>query len=349
MKLTQNGNLLSRAPYARRAVVAATDDQNRLKHIARTDRHWTVRCAAIKKINDIAFLDDLVKTESEKVVLTSAITQITKVNGAAKQFEISEDGLDEIIAGSGIAGAMERAMVKTQADAGVIPLRYDQNWYIEVNDVDSAAYYSNDELLTRFHDNIIEGMHRRDDMVVIHNKDNAGNWQRTESTLFDYAKNHSKLRSLYQPVWGYAMEGLRWGAIAGAFLKLADTFVMLLMADTGLAVLFAFAVGSCFIPRIGVLGMFLISFILLKFSPVNFFIMGLTSALTGAILGCLPGMAIGGIIGFCKKNSLQLAPDASPNPTGLALKAVIIPLLAGCTLILLYIFVFTPWLLSVLE
>ncbi len=349
MRLAQNATLLSRDPYARRAVVAAIVDQNKLKHIARSDRHWTVRCAAIRKINDIEFLDDLVKTENEAVVLESAITQITKMNRAAKHFDISEDGLDEIIAGIDAAGAGERAVVSAQANDAVIPQRTEQNWYIEVNDVDSAAYYSNDELPTRLHDNILEGMHGRDDIVVIHNKDNAGNWQRTESTLYNFAKNHTKLRSLYQPVWGYAMEGLKWGAIAGVFLKLADTFIMLFMADAGLAILFAFAVGSCFIPRVGVLGMFLISFILFKFSPVNFFIMGLTSALTGAILGCLPGMAIGGIIGFCKKKSLQPAPDATPEPTGLAFKAVIIPLIAGCTLILLYIFVFTPWLLSVLE
>lgn len=76
------------------------------------------------------------------------------------------------------------------------------------------------------------------------------------------------------------------------------------------------------------------------------FLMILAGMLVGALLGCLPGMGIGGIIGVARRGSLPTAHDASPEPAGLWLRAVILPLLAEGGLLAFCITVFNPWLIS---
>jgi hypothetical protein len=145
------------------------------------------------------------------------------------------------------------------------------------------------------------------------------------------------------------MAGLKWGALVGVGLKLLDTLIMLGSADPALAFMFLVAIGVCFIPRVGMIAVIIVVIAMAKFTRVNLFIMGLAAALIGAILGCLPGMAIGGIIGFRRKSSLSCARDATPEPEGLFVKAVLLPLIGGCGLFVFYILVFNPWLVSVLE
>ena len=76
--------------------------------------------------------------------------------------------------------------------------------------------------------------------------------------------------------------------------------------------------------------------------------MALGAGLAGAILGSLPGMGIGGILGYYKKDSLLLAKDAPPESKHLFIWAGLLPLVAGIVIIAFYIFVFTPWLVSLL-
>jgi hypothetical protein len=75
----------------------------------------------------------------------------------------------------------------------------------------------------------------------------------------------------------------------------------------------------------------------------------LSATLVGAVLGCLPGMAIGGIIGVSRKQALARAKDAEPEPAGLALKTVAFPFAGAGAVWGLYFFVFNPWLASVLA
>lgn len=245
---------------------------------------------------------------------------------------------------------IDHPIIDRQVDPAIESLRKEKDWFIVIEgDDDSRHYYDKEQLTTELRTNILEGKYAKTNGVIIHYKVKDSNWQQTKSTLEEFAKNHFKLRVLYQPVWSHAMAGLKWGAIIGVFLKLADTFLMLLSVDAGIAFLFVLAVGVCFIPRIGWIGVAAISYFMFKFSRANFFFMALAAALVGAILGCLPGMAIGGIIGFSRKNSLSLANDAAPEPGGLLLKSVIVPLVSGAVLFVFYIFVFNPWLMGVLE
>jgi hypothetical protein len=95
--------------------------------------------------------------------------------------------------------------------------------------------------------------------------------------------------------------------------------------------------------------MAMLIYFMVKFGLPNFFLMFLASALSGAILGCLPGMATGGIVGLIRRRSISCAKDASPEGTGIILKAIILPLASGGGLIVFYFLVFNPWLLSVLK
>ena len=152
------------------------------------------------------------------------------------------------------------------------------------------------------------------------------------------------------PVWSHAMAGLKWGALVGVGLKLLDTFVALASVDPMMALLFAGAVVVCCVPRIGVIGIIVISLWMTKYSSANFFLMAGAAALVGAVLGSLPGMAIGGIVGLCRKGHLprvEGAPELSPGDA--LARAVVLPALGGGVLLAMYFLVVNPWIYEVLE
>ncbi len=251
-------------------------------------------------------------------------------------------------------GVNKESGASAQAEApearGVENLKKEKDWFVCIQGPgDTRRYYLREEVTTVLRNNIIEGMYQKDSPVMVHSKDKNGNWIQTNSTLFEFTKGYFKLRVLYQPVWSHAVQGLTWGAIIGVLLKLIDTFYMLFTVDPSLAFLFVIAIVVCCIPKIGLIGIIVISIIMMKYSHANLFIMLLAAGLIGAALGCLPGMAIGGIIGFSRRNSFLLAKDAPIEPGGLFAKAILLPLAIGVGLIGFYIFVFNPWLLSVME
>lgn len=164
-------------------------------------------------------------------------------------------------------------VIDRQEELSVESLQKEKDWFIGIEEGGGLThYYDKEQIVTELRTNILEGKYEKTTSVVIHSKDKDGKWQQSTSTLEEFAKNHFKLRVLYQPVWSHAMAGLKWGAIGGVFLKLADTFLMLLSVDGGMAVLFAVAVGACMIPRIGWIGIAAISYFMFKFSRANFFL-----------------------------------------------------------------------------
>lgn len=222
------------------------------------------------------------------------------------------------------------------------------DWYVEVESSDSWSCHGKDEIGTSLRENILKGEYTRTSKVAVHVKDKEGKWQKTESTLFEFAKGNFSLRILFQPVWSHAMAGLKWGAMVGIGLKLLDTLILLGSVDPALAIMFLVAIGICFIPRFGFGAVIMFLIITAKYTEANFFMMGIAAALTGSILGCLPGMAIGGVIGFCRSNSLERAKDHEESG-GLFAKAVLLPAMGGGGLFAFYLFVVNPWIVSILE
>ncbi len=210
-------------------------------------------------------------------------------------------------------------------------------------------YYRIENLETRIRSAILAGDHKPSSPAQLHKKGEDGTWSKAIDPLSKLIDSMYSLRVLYRPVWATAMAGLKWGALAGVALKLIDTAIGIAIFDPGAAFCFVFAIAFSFIPRIGVIGIVVISLVLSQIYEANFFMIGISSALTGAILGCLPGMAIGGFIGLSRRTKLELAPGAINEGPWIILKSTVLPLAGGVALAALYIFAFHPWLLSILE
>jgi hypothetical protein len=232
----------------------------------------------------------------------------------------------------------------------IISLREKIDWFIliEANNEESVVYRK-EELKTKLRQDIQAGKFNKDQHITIHQKVIGGKWNMKETTLIEFSKGHFNLRIIYQPVWAHAVAGIRWGVLGGIFLKLIDTFFFLLTRDLLTAILFLATIAVIFIPKIRWIGFIAMTFILAKFGSTGLFLTVLTSAVLGAFLGSLPGMAVGGIVGLIRKNSILLAKDASSEPSGLIFKAVIAPIILGCTLLIIYFLIFNPWLIQVLD
>jgi len=229
-------------------------------------------------------------------------------------------------------------------------LKKSKIWFaIAQNNNREKIVYEKETFLQVMEKNILEGIHSAGNPIEVYSKNNKGQWNKLVTTISGFSKGHFKLGVLYQPVWSHAISGLKWGALIGIALKLFDTFLMLLTVEAGMAFLFLVAIGVCFIPRVGVGLMIVIALILSRLSKVNFFFMAIAGALVGAIVGCLPGMAVGGIIGFARKNNLPKAIDAQSEPGSILMKSVIVPAVCGIGIILFYIFVLNPWLIEILS
>ena len=227
-------------------------------------------------------------------------------------------------------------------------MREEKDWFVVIEGGDSKHYYGKEELTTKRRTNILEGKHGKNDKALTHNKDERGNWQQAEFTLIEFAKSHFKLRVLYQPVWSHAIAGLKWGAIVGVGLNLLFTLIGLAHVDLAWALLFLGVILVVFIHRIRFIVVLVVVLLMHQFTEAFLFMTGLVAAFTGAILGCLPGMTLGGILGFSIKSSLPHAKDATPEPKDLFVKAVLLPLIGGCGLYLFYILLVIPWIYSVL-
>lgn len=172
--------------------------------------------------------------------------------------------------------------------------------------------------------------------------------------LAEFAKEHFKLRILYEPVWSHALAGLKWGALAGICLKLADTFMLLDSVDRTLGGLFlaaiAFAVSLWVALRdmaapiiLTAVALFVTKFVDLSMGR------GTRSGAHRGNFGLLAWQAVGGAIGLVRQKSLPRAKDALPEPGGLLLKMVIFPLVVGAAVWVLYLLFFNPWITSVLA
>jgi len=235
-------------------------------------------------------------------------------------------------------------------ESGLNSLKNNKDWLaVAQTSSGEQRIFDKKQFIPALRAGILDGLFTAGSAVDVHVKAQDGTWNKTTSSLAQFAKGHFHLRVLYEPVWSHAMAGLKWGALVGIGLKLLDTLILLGSVDPSMAVLFLVAIGVCFIPRIGMAGVAMVSFMMFKYSKANFFMIGLSAALIGATLGCIPGMAIGGAVGFSRKKELPQAPDAEPEPDGLMLKAVVFPFLGGVALWSFYLFIFNPWLLSILE
>lgn len=235
-------------------------------------------------------------------------------------------------------------------DSDMSSLKERTDWFAGVEDINGRRhYYQKEEVDESLKKSIVEGKYQKDSKVIIYTKSKEEKWEETTSSLLEFSKSYFGLRTLYQPVWAHAITGLKWGAVIGIALKLLDTTIFLGAVDPGLAFLFLVAVGVCFIPRIGFGAVIVVSILMMKYTRANLFLMGIAAAVVGSVLGCLPGMFIGGIIGYVRRDYYPVPDNNNHEPDNLFAKAILMPLLGGCGIFAFYLFIFNPWLMSVLN
>ena len=225
-----------------------------------------------------------------------------------------------------------------------------KDWFVFIEDSQgNNSFYTKNNFSHEIQNRLINGNLNSNTKIEGHFKNNEKKWEFKNTSIREFIKDFYKLRNLYEPIWNNALTGLKWGAIIGIGLKLIDTAILFRHADPLLALLFIGAIGLLFIPKIGTIGMIIAVILLNRLTEVNLYLAAISAALIGGILGCLPGMCLGGLYGLIRRNSIPKAHDAEPENISVILKAIILPFIGGISLILTYIYIFNPWLQSVLE
>lgn len=225
------------------------------------------------------------------------------------------------------------------------------SWYISVDTTDGEKIsYPKKEIKTRLRANIIAGKHDRNSSATIFpekpssmfgTKNNKASWQQSTktTTLGEFGKKNFHVGSLYHPIWSYAKAGLTWGALIGIILKSFDSAYGVYQDKPILAICIIVGTLLAMIPKYGAFPFFVFVFAASRFPDTGYFgITILVVFLVGAALACLPGMAIGGLIGWIRRKSLPGAPDAAPEPNSVIVKAIVLPFLAGFIVFCLYIY-----------
>jgi hypothetical protein len=239
---------------------------------------------------------------------------------------------------------------KNTKDLTVEQYKRTKDWFIIIeNKSDKKSFLDLNNFSDQIQNGLINGNLDSNTKIEGHFKNKDAKWETENTTIKKFVNDFYKLSNLYEPVWNNALVGLKWGAYAGIALKVVDTLILLGSVDLLLAFFFLLTIGVIFIPRIGIIGVIVLSFLMTRYTGMNFFTMALSAGLTGAILGCLPGMFSGGLYGLIRRNSIPRAHDAISENTSVLLKAIILPFIGGISLILIYIYIFNPWLQSVLE
>ena len=211
-------------------------------------------------------------------------------------------------------------------------------------DNENGYVFSDNQIVNDLYDMIEEGKLAEDAEVSYKI---AGNTEETKSTLREFAKTEFKLDTLYRPIWSHTWAGLTWGCIVGIVLKMLDTAAFLFMGDPLVGVMFIAALAICFIPRIGFMGFAAFFYFSFKMGiPGNLFLTVITSAAVGAILGMLPGMSIGTLVGLVRSRYLPRAPLVQESSGNAFICGFLLPLISGLTIILLWIFWITPMIID---
>jgi ankyrin repeat protein len=210
-----------------------------------------------------------------------------------------------------------------------------------------VRYYAVEKIAGALRKAILSGLHTSTSILQLHTRVSENEWNVSNQALGEFAQGYFKLNVLYRPVWACAMAGLKWGIFAGVGLKLVDTTVALMLVEPMAAVLLMVAVAVSFTPRVGVIGVIVVSLVMMKFYSVNFFLMGLVAALTGAALGALPGMALGGVLGLKIRHKQVFMPDVQREGKDILRRAILFP--AGGALLIFGVYggLILPWIESV--
>ena len=226
--------------------------------------------------------------------------------------------------------------IKTEADE-IDLLKQEHSWFVSLVSQGTKTFYSKKDVGKEIREKILQNELTKETPITVYKKSTPKEWKEESTTLLELTKDCFNLRVLYEPVWSHAITGLKWGALLGILLKLIDAVIMIGMIEPGYALLFVLAICMATIPNVGpvisVVGLLAMG----RATGFSFLWTALGAILVGAVLGCLPGMGIGGIVGSIRKKRLPLASDAEPESEKILLKAVILPFAIGLLVFIIYI------------
>jgi hypothetical protein len=189
---------------------------------------------------------------------------------------------------------------------------------------------------------ILEGKLHRDAATVIDTRSGGKLQSSKEGTLLKCTLAYPELANLYAPVRHHAAVGMRYGILAGILLHLASLAFVLVRRGSEFggmliaipsfyaAALFLVTRKASILRVLG--GILMLPPLLLIFSLSSN--AGMLGALIGAVVAggllyCMPGMAIGAVVGVIRRRGLPRASDAPQESVTLR---VAIPLLIGAAL-----------------
>jgi len=236
------------------------------------------------------------------------------------------------------------------------------DWYIWIDSTDGKRIaYEKTEIKKRLRANILAGMHDKNSSAIIFikrlpmfptRKDNRPleqKWNQKVTTLAEFGEKHFAVGSLYQPIWSYAKAGLKWGVIIGIILNSISFSINLFPTNPVMAFLVTTGILLYFVPKYGKLFFFIVLFNSYQHPDAAFFLPTvLVVVLVGAGLFCLPGMTVGGLIGWGRRRFIPRAYDAVPEPNSVLGKAVLLPFFGGSVVICAYLYVGFNFLLPLL-
>ena len=159
-----------------------------------------------------------------------------------------------------------------------------------------------------------------------------------ESTVEKIAASNAALRSLYRPIWDYTIKFISYGAIACIGLKALDTTVTVFKVSALIGVFWLAVVGSLFLGKKWPAAPFVVIVASVMFGlKVNLFVAVLATMLVGFIFGAPLGMIVGTLVGYFRRKSRALAPDAEPEGIRPFLLGVFLPVVALAILIPVYL------------
>jgi hypothetical protein len=192
------------------------------------------------------------------------------------------------------------------------------------------AEHTSEGTVSALRADILQGTISKEAKIKFETKTGNANPKVTEGTLIECSSRYAQLADLYMPVRRYARSGIGYGIIAGIGLNLVLLGFLVIRANQplGLAII---AVPICFGVVFVLLSkkksapaLFLLAPPLLScYISLYAFPQLLGAAFSGAVLGCMPGMTIGAIIGVVRRSTIVRAHDA---PNEKPLLRIVIPL-----------------------
>lgn len=229
-------------------------------------------------------------------------------------------------------------------DEIVYNIKKNNDWFIIVEDNSNVKHlFIKNNFKKEIKNGLISGQFNSESQIQKNFRDTDGFWTKENTKVKEFIREYKGLKVLYKPIWNHAMIGLEWGIYIGIILKLLDTALLFGYDNPIIGLLFLAAIGVVFVPKIGIMTMAIALIVLNSYTEIDIHLVMIISALFGAIFVGLPGMFLGGLIGWIRKRFSPQAHDASVEPSSVLIISVVLPIIGTIVIFFLFFAYILPW------